>query len=169
MRKISVSAMDGILVGRRERIHSGVLIGEYVDSCALPQKSYLQTQFRIATESKLLAAVTPHHPFVDTDTYVASSDVSLVGYICTHVCLIYVFQRDFSLTSSSAWTSTFSLLPQLRSCTSAGSCRQSGFSAFFICSCLYSDKLSFRMCLLLVCSVCLGHETHVCNAWLLRA
>ena len=26
MRKKSVSAMDGILVGRRERIHSGVLI-----------------------------------------------------------------------------------------------------------------------------------------------
>ena len=26
MRKISVSAMDGVLVGRRERIHSGVLI-----------------------------------------------------------------------------------------------------------------------------------------------
>ena len=30
-------------------------------------------------------------PFIDTDAYVASSDVSLVGYICTHVCLIYVF------------------------------------------------------------------------------
>ena len=43
MRKISVSAMDGVLVGRRERIHSGVLIGEYVDSCAPPQKSYLQS------------------------------------------------------------------------------------------------------------------------------
>ena len=26
IRKISVSAMDGVLVGRRERIHSGVLI-----------------------------------------------------------------------------------------------------------------------------------------------
>ena len=43
MRKISVSAMDGILVGRQERIHSGVLVGEYVDSCAPPQKSYLQS------------------------------------------------------------------------------------------------------------------------------
>ena len=42
-RKISVSAMDGLLVGRRERIHSGVLNGEYVDSCAPPQKSYLQS------------------------------------------------------------------------------------------------------------------------------
>ena len=30
-------------------------------------------------------------PFVDTDAYVASSDVSLAGYICTHVCLFYVF------------------------------------------------------------------------------
>ena len=30
-------------------------------------------------------------PFVDTDAYVASSDVSLAGYICTHVCLICVF------------------------------------------------------------------------------
>ena len=38
-----------------------------------------------------LAAVKLHHPFVDTDAYVASSDVCLVGYICTHVCLIYVF------------------------------------------------------------------------------
>ena len=30
--------MDGLLVGRRERIHSGVLNGEYVDSCAPPQE-----------------------------------------------------------------------------------------------------------------------------------
>ena len=29
--------------------------------------------------------------FVDTDAYVVSSDVSLAGYICTHVCLFYVF------------------------------------------------------------------------------
>ena len=42
-RKISVSAMDGLLVGRRERFHSGVLNGEYVDSCAPPQKSCLQS------------------------------------------------------------------------------------------------------------------------------
>ena len=40
-------------------------------------------------------------PFNDTDAYVVSSDVSLAGYICTHVCLFYVF-ADFSLTSSSA-------------------------------------------------------------------
>ena len=38
MRKISVSAMDGVLVGRRERIHSGVLVGEYVDSCVPPEE-----------------------------------------------------------------------------------------------------------------------------------
>ena len=38
-----------------------------------------------------LAAVKPHHPFVDNDAYVVSSDVSLAGYICTHVCLFYVF------------------------------------------------------------------------------
>ena len=30
-------------------------------------------------------------PFVNNDAYVVSSDVSLVGYICTHVYLIYVF------------------------------------------------------------------------------
>ena len=39
MRKIRVSAMDGVLVERRERIHSGVFVGEYVDSCAPPQES----------------------------------------------------------------------------------------------------------------------------------
>ena len=38
-----------------------------------------------------LAAVKLHHPFVDTDAYVVSSDVSLAEYLCTHVCLIYVF------------------------------------------------------------------------------
>ena len=38
-----------------------------------------------------LAVVKLHPPLVDTDAYVASSDVSLAGYICTHVCLIYVF------------------------------------------------------------------------------
>ena len=29
--------------------------------------------------------------FVDTDAYVDSSDVCLAGYICTHVCLFYIF------------------------------------------------------------------------------
>ena len=30
-------------------------------------------------------------PLIDDDAYVVSSDVSLAGYICTHVCLFYVF------------------------------------------------------------------------------
>ena len=55
-------------------------------------------------------------PFVDNNAYVVSSDVSLAGYICTHVCLFYVVQRDFSLASSSVWTSMFSSILQLRSC-----------------------------------------------------
>ena len=38
-----------------------------------------------------LLQLNPSIPFVDTDAYVVSSDVSLAGYICTHVCLIYVF------------------------------------------------------------------------------
>ena len=38
-----------------------------------------------------LLQLNPHHPFVDNDAYVVSSDVSLAGYICTHVCLFYVF------------------------------------------------------------------------------
>ena len=33
----------------------------------------------------------PTIPFVDNDAYVDRSDVSLAGYICTHVCLFYVF------------------------------------------------------------------------------
>ena len=64
-----------------------------------------------------LLQLKPTIPFVDTDANVDSSDVSLAGYICTHVCLFYVLQRDFNLASSSTWASMFSLLPQLRSCT----------------------------------------------------
>ena len=63
-----------------------------------------------------LLQLNPTIPFVDNDAYVDSSDVSLAGYICTHVCLFMFLQRDFGLASSFAWTSTFSLLPQLRSC-----------------------------------------------------
>ena len=37
-------------------------------------------------------------PFIDTDAYVASSDVSLAEYLCTHVCLIYVLQRETSVS-----------------------------------------------------------------------
>ena len=60
-----------------------------------------------------LLQLNPTIPFVDNDAYVVRSDVSLAGYICTHVCLFYVLKRDFGLTSSSTWTSTFSLLPQI--------------------------------------------------------
>ena len=52
-------------------------------------------------------------PFVDNEAYVDRSDVSLAGYICTHVAYFMFLQGDFSLTSSSAWTLTFSLLPPL--------------------------------------------------------
>ena len=38
-----------------------------------------------------LLQLNPTIPFVDNDAYVVSSDVSLAGYICTHVCLFYVF------------------------------------------------------------------------------
>ena len=38
-----------------------------------------------------LLPLNPTIPFVDNDAYVVSSDVSLAGYICTHVCLFYVF------------------------------------------------------------------------------
>ena len=91
--------------------------GEFVDSCAPPQRELLpvvvQDSHRVKAGLLQLNSTTP---FVDTDAYVDSSDVSLAGYICTHVCLFYVLQRDVSLASSSVWTSTFSLLPQLRSC-----------------------------------------------------
>ena len=50
-------------------------------------------------------------PFVDTDAYVDSSDVSLAGYICTHVYRFYVFAERLQSYSITAWTSTFSLLP----------------------------------------------------------
>ena len=38
-----------------------------------------------------LLQLNPTIPFVDNDAYVVSSDVSLAGYLCTHVCLFYVF------------------------------------------------------------------------------
>ena len=37
-------------------------------------------------------------PFVDNDAYVVSFDVSLAEYLCTHVCLIYVLQRETSVS-----------------------------------------------------------------------
>ena len=83
--------MDGVLVGRRERIHSGVLNGEYVDLCATSKELLVV----IVQVSHWVKAGLQHSnstaPFVDNDAYVDSSDVSLAGYICTHVCLFYVF------------------------------------------------------------------------------
>ena len=38
-----------------------------------------------------LLQLNPTIPFVDNEAYVVSSDVSLAGYICTHICLFYVF------------------------------------------------------------------------------
>ena len=45
-----------------------------------------------------LLQLNPTIPFVDNDAYVDSSDLSLAGYICTHICLFYVFAEiSFSL------------------------------------------------------------------------
>ena len=117
MRKISVSAMDGVLVGRRELIHSGVfdLVNMWTRVRHLKELLAVVVQDSHRVKAGLLQ-LNPTIPFVDNDAYVDSSDVSLAGYICTHVCLFMFLQRDFGLVSSSAWTSTFSLLPQLRSC-----------------------------------------------------
>ena len=85
--------MDGVLVGRRERIHSGVLI-DMVNMWTRVRhlKELLavvvQDSHRVIAGLLQLKSTTP---FVDTDAYVDSSNVSLAGYICTHVCLIYVF------------------------------------------------------------------------------
>ena len=53
---------------------------------------------------------------VDNDAYVVSSDVVLLGTFVLTFAYFMFLQRDFGLASSSAWTSMFSLLPQLRSC-----------------------------------------------------
>ena len=44
-----------------------------------------------------LAVVKPHHPFVDNDAYVDSSNVSLVGYIYTHIAY-FMFCRETSVS-----------------------------------------------------------------------
>ena len=117
MRKINVSAMDGTLIGRRERIHSGVLIWRICGLVCATSKELLAVVVQDSHRVKAgLLQLNPTIPFVDNDAYVVSSDVSLAGYICTHVCLFYVLQRDVSLASSSVWTSMFILIPQLRSC-----------------------------------------------------
>ena len=99
-----------------------------------------------APNQSQLVAVKLHHLFVDTDAYVASSDVSLVGYICTHVFLIYVFAErlqshqqfhvdfDVQLVTSATILCLGRIWQIVR------------LSAFFIYRCLYSDMVSFRMC-----------------------
>ena len=52
----------------------------------------------VVQDSSWLATVKLHHPLVDNDAYVVRSDVSLAGYICTHVCLFYVFCRETSVS-----------------------------------------------------------------------
>ena len=130
--------------------------GEFVESCAPPQKSCLQSQFRLATESKMACcSKNSTNPLVDTDAYVASSDVSLDGYICTHICLIYVFAER--LQSHQQFRAVFDVQLVTSAtilCPRQGLVDSQASQPFFICCCLYSDKLSFRLCLLLVCSVC---------------
>ena len=109
--------MDGVLVGRRERIHSGVLIWWICGLVCATSKELLAVVVQVSHRVKAgLLQLNSTTLFVDADAYVDSSDVSLAEYFCTHVCLLYVLQRDFSLASSFAWTLTFSLIPQLRSC-----------------------------------------------------
>ena len=48
----------------------------------------VQDSHRVKAGSLQLNSTTP---FVDNDAYVDRSDVSLAGYISTHVCLTYVF------------------------------------------------------------------------------
>ena len=45
-----------------------------------------------------LLQLNPTTPFIDTDAYVDSSDVSLVEYLCTRRCLIYVFAEETSVS-----------------------------------------------------------------------
>ena len=86
MRKISVSAMDGVLVGRRERIRSGVLIWWICGLVCATSKELLAVVIQDSHRVKAgLLQLNSTTPFVDTDAYVDSSDVSLAGYICTHV------------------------------------------------------------------------------------
>ena len=66
--------------------------------CATPKELLavvVQVSHRVKAGLLQLNSTTP---FVDTDAYVVSSDVSLARYICTHVCLIYVLQRETSVS-----------------------------------------------------------------------
>ena len=70
-----------------------------MDSCAPPQKSYIAVVVQDSHRVKAgLLQSNSTIPFVDNDAYVVSSDVSLAGYICTHVCLFYVFGRETSVS-----------------------------------------------------------------------
>ena len=78
--------MDGALVGRRERIHSGVLIWGICGLVCATSKSYIAVVVQDSHRVKAgLLQLNPTTPFVDNDAYVVRSDVSLTGYICTHV------------------------------------------------------------------------------------
>ena len=84
--------MDGVLIGRRERIHSGVLIWRICGLVCATSKELLAV---VVQDSHRVKAGLPQSnsttPLVDNDAYEVSSDVSLAGYICTHICLFYVF------------------------------------------------------------------------------
>ena len=70
-----------------------------MDSCAPPQKGYIEVVVQDSHRVKAgLLQLNSTTPFVDTDAYVASSDISLAGYLCTQVCLIYVLQRETSVS-----------------------------------------------------------------------
>ena len=59
--------------------------------CATP-KELLAVVVQVSRRVKAgLLQLNSTTPFVDTDAYVVSSDVSLAEYNCTHICLIYVF------------------------------------------------------------------------------
>ena len=60
--------------------------------CAISPQEFLVVVEQDSHRVKAgLLKLNPTIPFVDNDAYVVRSDVSLAGYICTHVCLIYVF------------------------------------------------------------------------------
>ena len=84
--------MDGVFVGRRERIHSGVMIWRICGLVCATSKELLAVVVQDSHRVKAgLLQSNSTIPVVDNDACVDRSDVSLVGYICTHVCLFYVF------------------------------------------------------------------------------
>ena len=107
-----------------------------------------------------LAAVKLHHPFVDTDAYVDSSDVSLAEYLCTHVFLIYVFAERLQ---SNQW---FRMDFDVQLVTSAtilyaweglvDSQASQPFSFVVVCTQTCYASVACMLCML-------GHVTSVCN------